>query len=178
MKEFIGREFFLLIPVIYFLVVMSFFYQTQCGIRHIIFIYPFMFILSGAIIKRLKTLYSKIIVTALGLFLVISVIRYWGNYFPYTNEFIRDKKTAWRYVGAGNLEFHQGGYFITDYFKKHPGTKWAPTEPAAGIFVIDTEDYLDIWNRHRYDWIRQYKPSGHVAFNYLLIEVKETDLPH
>ena len=94
LKEFIGKEFFLLIPVIYFLVVMSFFYQTQCGIRHIIFIYPFMLILSGAIINRLKTLYSKIIVTALSLFLVISLFRYWDNYFPYTNEFIADKKTA------------------------------------------------------------------------------------
>ncbi|MBK6938206.1 MAG: glycosyltransferase family 39 protein [Chitinophagaceae bacterium] len=46
-KVFIQKEFFLLAPVVYFLLMMSFFYQTQCGIRHIVFIYPFLFIVSG-----------------------------------------------------------------------------------------------------------------------------------
>ena len=40
-KNFMRNEFFLLAPIVYFLLLMSFLYKTQCGIRHIIFIYPY-----------------------------------------------------------------------------------------------------------------------------------------
>src|ERR1051326_412310 len=43
-KQFISKEFFLFAPVVYFLITLSFFYQTQTGLRHMIFIYPFLFI--------------------------------------------------------------------------------------------------------------------------------------
>jgi 4-amino-4-deoxy-L-arabinose transferase-like glycosyltransferase len=170
-REFIEKEFFLLAPVVYFLVVMSFFYKTQCGIRHIIFIYPFLFILSGIIISRIRRQGSKWLVGLLGVFLLISVVRYWKNYYPYTNEFIGDKSKAYRFVGASNLEFGQGWEFYKKHLAKHPEIKFAPREPAAGIFLIDAERYLDIWNRHEYDWIRKYEPVDHVAYNFLLIKV-------
>jgi hypothetical protein len=175
-KTLIAHEFFLFTPVVYFLVLMSFFYQTQCGLRHIIFIYPFLFILAGAVIVKLKRPLNKIVFGLLLVWLMVSVFRYWGNYYPYTNEFIPVKKSAFNIVGAANLEFHQGYYFATDYMKRHPAVNWAPKVPMTGKFIISTEDYEDVWNRHEYDWIRNMKPSGHVAFNYLLIEVKENDL--
>ena len=50
-KKFIQHEFFLFAPVVYFLLLMSFLYNTQCGIRHIIFIYPLLFIFCGIIIS-------------------------------------------------------------------------------------------------------------------------------
>ena len=176
LKKFIQNELFLLIPVLYFLVVFSFFYKTQCGIRHIIFIYPFLFIATGGLIPLLKNIFSKTAVTVLSIFLVVSVLRYWKNYYPYTNEFIPDKKMAYNYVGAGNLEFLQGSFFLRDYLKKHPDVKPVTEEPQTGTFIINTEDYLDIWNRHSYDWISHIKPSGQVAYNWLLITVEENDL--
>lgn len=175
-KTFVAHEFFLLAPVVYFLVLMSFFYQTQCGLRHIIFIYPFLFILAGAVIVKLKRALNRIVIGLLLVWLMFSVFRYWGNYYPYTNEFIPVKKNAVNVVGSANLEFHQGYYFATDYMDKHPGVIWAPKEHAVGKFIISTEDYEDVWNRHEYDWIRSIEPSGHVAYNYLLIEVTENDL--
>ena len=57
-KDFIANEFFLLAPIVYFLVLMSFFYQAQCGIRHIIFIYPFIFICSGALSRVFANKFS------------------------------------------------------------------------------------------------------------------------
>jgi hypothetical protein len=172
-REFISKEFFLLAPVFYFLVIMSFFYQTQCGIRHIIFIYPFLFILSGAIIPALKTMWAKAALVLLSVFLIVSVFRYWRNYYPYTNEFIGDKKMAYRYVGAANLEFGQGGIFLSKYLAKHPEINWAPQQPAVGTFILDPERYLDTWSRHEYDWIKGYKPTRHLFYNYLLFEIKQ-----
>lgn len=178
LKKFIEREFFLLLPVLYLLITLSFFYKTQCGIRHIIFVFPFIFILSSAIIPLAKNRLSKIAITGLSIFLLVSVLRYWRNYYPYTNEFISDKKMAYSYVGASNLEFLQGNYFYRAYLQKHPEVQWVTSQPSTGIFLINVEDYLDIWNRHKYDWITNLKPCGVVAYSGLLIKVEPKDLPH
>lgn len=170
------NEFFLLLPVAYFLVTMSFFYKTQCGIRHMIFIYPFLFVLSAGIIPRVRSSFQKSAVAGLGIFLIVSVARYWGNYYPYTNEFIADKKMAYNYVGASNLEFQQGQIFCDKFLAEHPRVSRATAYPKPGLFLINTADYLDIWNRHTFDWISKIKPSRHVAYNWLLIEVDENDL--
>jgi hypothetical protein len=175
-SRFFTREFFLLAPVVYFLLLMSFFYQTQCGIRHLVFIYPFIFILAAGLVPYLKTTVSKLFFAATCLFLVISVFRYWNNYYPYTNEFILDKKMAYTKVGAGNLEFHQAYYFAKHYMEEHPEVEFVPEQPKTGRFLIDTEQYLDVWNRHKYDWITSIKPIGHVAYSYLLIQVDSADI--
>ena len=154
----------------------SFLYKTQCGIRHVIFIYPFLFIAAGGIIAAIKNLPQKAAITFASIFLVISVMRYWVNYYPYTNEFIVDKKMAYQYVGAANLEFSQGKYFLYGYLKNNPEVQIAPTTPQPGTFIINTEDYLDIWNLHKYDWINRIKPSGQVAYNWLLVTVEKKDI--
>ncbi|MEQ1799910.1 MAG: hypothetical protein ABL872_18280, partial [Lacibacter sp.] len=173
---FIKNHFFLIIPVLYFLVILSFFYQTQCGIRHIIFIYPFFFILSGSVIANAKFLFQKALVFFASIFLIISVMKYYNNYYPYTNELIEDKTTANEYVGASNLNFGHGNLFYKKYMREHKDVKWVTERPEVGIFLITVDDYMDIWNKHQYDWITSFKPIGHVAHSALLIRVTEKDI--
>jgi hypothetical protein len=173
---FFKNEFFLMAPVLYFILYMSFFYKTQIGIRQIIFIFPFLYILCGILIRYLRGLYMKITVLVLSLFLSISTLRYWKNYIPYTNELISDKKLAYRYVGCSNLQFGQSLNFYTDYLQLHPEVKYAPEIPATGTFLIELDDYMDIWNLHKYDWISRIGPTGEVACNGLLITVGKEDL--
>lgn len=168
---FIRNEFFLLFPVVYFLVLMSFLYKTQCGIRHIIFIFPFLFILSSSLIPYARAFLSKAVVAFLSVYLVATVLMYWRNYYPYTNELIIDKKMAYSYVGASNLEFSQGKFFFDDYLQHHPGVRRITRMPQTGTFLLNSADYLDIWNRGWYEWIRPIKPAGQVAYNGLLITV-------
>ena len=178
LKNFIEKEFFLLFPIIYFLMVFSFFYKTQCGLRHIVFIYPLLFIMSSAIIPFAKNNFQKISIVLLSVYLLVSVFFYWRNYYPYTNEFVPDKKMAFAYVGAGNLDFQQGNYFFQSYLQKHPEVHWVTEKPATGLFLIKVDDYLDIWNRHKYDWITGIRPSGVVAHSALLVTVDASDLLH
>jgi len=112
----------------------------------------------------------------LSLYLVISVSYYWRNYYPYTNELIINKALAYKIVGSTNIEFHQGAIFAADFLNKHPEVKWVESVPDTGNFIIRLDDYLDVWNLHRYDWISSVKPYGHVAFNYLLIHVENPDI--
>ncbi|TDH17930.1 phospholipid carrier-dependent glycosyltransferase [Segetibacter sp. 3557_3] len=173
---FMKKEFFLLMPVFYFLFLFSFLYNTQCGLRHLVFIFPLLFILSALVVTITKTTVGKVAVVSSGIYLVISVLLYWRNYYPYTNELISQKQNAYAYVGAANLEFKQAKYFFNDYLEKHPGVKPAPLKPRQGTFLVTSDDYLDVWNRNDYNWIQRYKPFGHVAFNGLLIKVSAHDL--
>jgi hypothetical protein len=177
-KDFMHGEFFLTIPVLYFLLVLSFFYKTQCGLRHIIFIYPFLFIFSSRLILFATSTLSKISIISPLIFLVLSVFTYWKNYYPYTNEFIHDKKMAYAIVGSANLDFLQGNYFYQHYLDKHPEVHWVSEKPQAGVFLINVEDYMDVWNRHKYDWITHIKPFGQVAYSGLLIKVNKADFPN
>ena len=80
-REFCRREFFLVTPVLYYLLVFSFSYKTQCGVRHIIFILPLLFLFSSSLISFVHTFYQKAFIGLLAIFLVVSVLRYWRNYF-------------------------------------------------------------------------------------------------
>lgn len=163
--------FFLLVPVSYYLILFSFSYNTQCGLRHLIFIYPFLFIFSSQVLLQLRSVAGKIAVAVLSVWAVASVLTYWKNYYPYTNELILNKAAAYQTVGAANLEFLQGGNFLKAYLQQHPNVKVAPKTPRQGTFAISLREYMDVWNQHEYDWISQYKPVGHIAYTYLLVKV-------
>ena len=175
-KQFFASEFFLLLPVAFYVCYMSFMYKCQVGIRQLIFIYPLCYILCGTIMLHIHTLKRKILLVGLSLYLLVSVLIYWRNYYPYTNEFIWDKKMAYSFVGASNLEFHQGGKFFAQYLLTHPDIKIPTLKPETGTFLINTNDFLDVWNLHRFDWLSKIKPSGQVAYNGLLVTVSENDL--
>jgi hypothetical protein len=87
-----------------------------------------------------------------------------------------NKSMAYKTVGSTNLEFNQGVFFAEDLIKKNPEIKWVGIILDTGNFIIRVDDYLDVWSRHRYDWISSIRPYGHVAFNYLLIHVGIPDL--
>ncbi len=175
-NQFIKNEFFLTAPILYFLILLSFFYKSQAGIRHIIFIYPLIFIFCGIIIKYARGKKDKGLLLILGLLLLMSVGQYFNNYHPYTNEFIGHKKNAYQYVGAGNINLGQAGYFIQDYLKEHPEVRYAPKEPKAGKFIISVDNYLDTWNTGEYQWLRKLKPVADVHYSYLLFEVQSKDI--
>jgi hypothetical protein len=112
----------------------------------------------------------------LSLWLVISVGRYFNNYYPYTNEFVGPKKNAYKYVGASNLNFDQATYLVKDYLKRHPEVKPAPQDPQPGKFILVVDRYLDTWNTGKYQWLRKLKPVAEVHFSYLLFDVQPEDL--
>jgi 4-amino-4-deoxy-L-arabinose transferase-like glycosyltransferase len=174
-REFSRRELFLLLPAVYYLLVFSFSYNTQCGLRHVIFILPLLYLFASSLISLVHRVYQKAFVGILAIFLVFSVLRYWRNYYPYTNEFIMKKELAYTYVGASNLEFQQGRFIADRYLARHPEVRMAGEGSLIGKVLINTADYLDIWNRHQFDRLRKYKPVAHVGYNWLLIDAPPED---
>lgn len=174
-RKFFKNEWLLYGTFFYFLAYFSFFYKTQIGIRHIIFLYPIMFILSVSFISSIRSVFQKNLLVILLLLQAVSVLTYSTNYYPYTNEFIIDKKKAYSKVGAANLDFGQGKYFANSFLRNNPEVSFPKETPQNGVFLVSPSDYMDIWNLKKYSWLQSYKPFGHVAYNWLLIKV--TDLP-
>jgi 4-amino-4-deoxy-L-arabinose transferase-like glycosyltransferase len=52
-SSFLHREIFLVIPALYYIVYMSFFYSTQVGIRHIMIIFPLFFVFAGFLFQKI-----------------------------------------------------------------------------------------------------------------------------
>lgn len=171
-----NNEAYLLLPVIYFFIVLDFFYKTQVGIRHIIFIYPLLYVFMGIVIKYLRYVWQQISVVALSCWYMISVLSYFGNYIPYTNEFILDKKMAYLKVGGFNLVFGMAPHLLNAYLSSHPDVFMATPVPRPGRQVIFMNDFLDVWNRHEFDWLKPFKPVGHIAHYYLIFDIKPGDI--
>jgi hypothetical protein len=155
---------------------MDFLYKTQAGVRQIIFIYPLLFVFCGILFRYIHARWEKRTLIFLSCGYLVSVLSYFGNYIPYTNEFIPDKKMAYRKVGAANLVFGQGLYFLGDYLRSHPGLTVAASMPRSGRQVISIDDFLDVWNEHHYDWISSFRPVGHIAHCYLIFDISPQDL--
>jgi 4-amino-4-deoxy-L-arabinose transferase-like glycosyltransferase len=177
-KSFWENELVLLFPVIWFLIFFSFFVNTQSGMRHILIIYPLLYILLGriAIIEWNK----KFIGWYAGVFVVCSVATFYSffpNFISYTNELLWNKKNVYRIMADSNIDFGQGGYWLTRYLKENPNVKMPEVKPAAGTFIIGVNEFLDLNDKHQCEWLtKNFKPVNHLRHCFLIFEVSETEL--
>ena len=178
------NEFLLIFPVFYFLTYFSIGLNIQGGIRFVLMIFPLLFVLCGRLgIERfentgvvfLKWL-NRAGIVALA-WLLLSFYYYWPNLPPYSNEFILDKKMAYRVMGDSNLDNGQANYFLDDFLSKHGEYKAAPLQPTAGKFYIGVNELLDLYDEGKYGWLLgNFSPAAHVAHSYLVFDVNKEQL--
>ena len=171
--RFLKHDLFFLLPVVYYFIYLSFFYTAQIGVRHIIIIYPLLFIFSGNIIKQFfENRKQAFLILLLG-WQAISVLLYFPHFLPYTNEFIINKKNAYKKIADSNLCYGEGKKFLSAYLEKHKDISYAPDSPQAGKFVVEVNDYLDLTQvpSTKYIWMRGLKPVEHIHSEYLVFDI-------
>jgi hypothetical protein len=177
-NAFFRNEIFLLLPIGYYLIYMSCFYSTQLGIRHLLIIFPLLFIFSGKVISQvLPGKWRWIIFISVG-YQAISVFSYFPHFLPYTNEFILNKKMAYKKIADSNLCYGEGGKFLKQYLVTHPGVIYLPRKPTLGTAILEVNEMLnlDIASVHKYDWARHLTPIDHIHSQYLIFNVKKESL--
>jgi hypothetical protein len=177
-SRFTRNDLFLLLPVVYFLVYMNFFYKTQLGIRHIMVIFPFLFLLAAYLVKWLFETNRKLILYALMIYAFVSVFSYFPHFLPYTNEFLWNKKLVYRKISDTNITYGEGKKFLDNWMKKNPGAVFQPDSPVTGKVVIDGGylNNLHIQAMHKFDWIRSLEPVDHIHSQYLVFDVSQNSL--
>jgi len=162
---------FLLGLIFYFLIVMGFQNNVQIGIRHVLMVYPLLYVLAGFITtlpvfqKRLK-LYTALIV----IYSLATYYLFFPNLVSYSNELIPVKRNAYKIMADSNLDYGQGHIAAGKYLEKHQDIKVADTISAKGKFILGVNDYLDLRGDHKYSWLSSFKPVGHVNHCYLLFD--------
>jgi len=168
------KEIFLLVPVVYYGIYMSFFYSTQIGVRHLLIILPFLFVFSGFFLKTALESSYKWIMSLLLIWQFISVALYFPHFLPYTNEFILDKKNAYKKIADTNLSYREGRKWLDQYMDQHKAAVFEPKTPMSGTVIVDINNYLGLQDNSvegRYDWLMPYEPVGHIHSQYLIFEI-------
>jgi len=171
--SFLKNEMYLIVPALYYLIYLDFFYSTQLGIRHIMIILPLLYIYIGFFVQQIKTNAARYIGCGLIVYQLISVGLYFPHFLPYTNELITDKKMAYKKIADSNLCYGEGGKYLLQYLQTHPEAKYLPPVISPGIIVMEVNEMvnLNIATMGKYDWVRGLTPSGHIQSQYLVFDI-------
>ena len=131
-KIFLNKEIFLLVPILYFLFYLSLFYNTQVGIRHIIFIFPLLFVHSGSVINLIIKKKKEIILFLASGWQFISVALFFPHFLPYTNELIINKKYAYKKLADSNICYGEGKKYLHQFLEANKTAVYLPDKPQAG----------------------------------------------
>ena len=175
--SFFRNEFYLLLPVVFYLIYLDFFYATQIGIRHIIIILPSLFIFSGVFYSWLQAKGKKWFILLFLAYQFISVALYFPHFLPYTNEFIMDKKMVFKKLGDTNLDFWEGQNFLKSYLEKNKDAIFAPDSIIAGKIVLDANRLLGLnfggsgEYQFKFIWAKDLIPVDHIHSQYLIYDI-------
>jgi hypothetical protein len=136
-------------------------------------VYPLLYVLAGFIttVNWFKKK-EKILIPLLAVYSLAGFYFYYPNLISYSNEFIVNKKNAYKIMADSNLDFGQSQDYLQQYLKEHPEVKIVPKTPAKGKFAIGINDYLGLTNKNEYRWASTLKPVDHINHCYLVLENK------
>ena len=139
-------------------------------------ILPLMQVFSGLFFKRLIDKNRMMVIAAVAFYSMATFYHFFPYLIPYTNEFIAEKKMAYKKMADSNLDYHQSSGLLNKYIEEGKAV-YAPDHPAAGIFIIDVADLLGVKQEKDYSWLRDnYRPSDHLAFTYLIFDISNESL--
>ena len=173
---FVRNEMYLLIPAAYYLLYMSFFYSTQIGIRHLLIIFPLLFVFTGYAFSLFTSKRAVVFRNLLLLWQMISVGLYFPHFLPYTNEFILNKKYAYRKIADTNLCYGEGYTYLQKWMDKNPSAKYLPRQIESGTIVMEVNEMLDldIQTQGKFNWARELDPKDHIQSQYLIFEISDS----
>ena len=114
-------EYLLIIPPIIYLV-FAMISKADLGIRHILPIFPFLFVFiakSTNILEFTKLIWLKIIIVISIVWYLISALVSFPNYLAYFNEFVSGPKGGYKILADSNLDWGQDIYRLKDYLTNH-----------------------------------------------------------
>lgn len=196
-KRNMEKELFLILPILVFFIFFSFFTKKVLGLRYILPVYPFIFILGGNLIN-LKSRIFKIIILVLSIFYIISSIAIYPHYLAYFNEAVAGKGD--KYLIDSNLDWAQNHFLVEKYLQNPennvsdlkmnlfyyfqfsnynlPPHENIPCRPVNGTLIISTTmlqglfEYNLPHEQNCYSWLRKYKPIDKIGKSIFVYKIE------
>jgi len=181
-KTFLKNEVFMLLPVLFYMIYFNFFYNAQIGIRYYLVIFPLLYVFSGCLFINWAafSVKQKMSTFALALYLIGSVASYYPFYLSYFNEFVWDRKYAYKYLADSNLDWMQGQYYLDNYMDTHPNAILLPSKPRSGVIIVPADFLVGVRPKtdpKLYKWLRDnFQPEGTIAYEYLIFDISPQEL--
>jgi len=115
-----NRLIFLIVPIIILFLYFSFINKIFIGLRYILPIYPFIFVMIGGIFGVLwRNIYSKLITIVLCIWLLVGSFMIFPHYLSYFNEFIGGPDKGHKYLADSNIDWGQDLKLLKGYIDKN-----------------------------------------------------------
>ncbi len=149
--------------------------RINLGIRHILFVIPFICLISAraASIERLK----YVIVAAVA-FLIVSCVLAYPYYLGYYNEVV-GVKNGYRHLADSDTDWGQGEKFAEWYVASRDNMVYVNPgcSPVAGTVLVSVNNYVGLFKSREqcYSWLYNYDRIDVIAGSWLLFEVENAD---
>lgn len=179
-KSFIEQYMFLLVPVIFYFIVLTFFNQFKSGLRHLLLVFPLLYIGLGYLFQQVyKARFTyKIVTCAAIVYTFITVVVYYPYIIPYTNEFITNKKRVYRKIWDSSIDYGQSDSSVKRFVVMHSEYKRASAVPDTGKYAVLMGEMVNTYlrNSNPYKWYQAMEPVGKYRYTILLFDIRKEDL--
>jgi hypothetical protein len=173
------EEIFLLVPILVYWTYFNFFYNTQIGIRYVLPVFALATIFCGRFLVDPESKLRRYAAVILVVWAAASTLSYYPHFISYFNEFVPDRKLAYRYLADSNLDWRGNEWYLDQYIRRHPRAIVDPRKPQAGRIIVPVNALVGV-NRspEEYRWLREhFTPVDHIAYSYLVYHVPKEMLP-
>jgi hypothetical protein len=180
LTSFSQQYLFLLLPVIFYFIVLTFFNPFKSGLRHLLLILPLSYIGLGYLFQQVvkaKAVYKVLTGTAIA-YPIISLAVYYPYIIPYTNEFVSNKKMVYRKIWDSSIDYGQSDSSIKKFVAEHPEYKRASAVPDTGKYAVLMGEMVNTYlrNANPYKWYQAFEPNGQYRYVVLLFDIRKEDL--
>lgn len=179
--DLIAGEGLLLAAAVMLVVWLSFFNKAQIGIRHILPALAIETIIAGAAFSNVsqKSRPQKAVLGVLVLWLLASVASYYPQMIPYMNEWVHDRRYAYKIMADSSLDWGQEDAMVDAYLHQNPDVLLDPPRHVAGRILVRVNRLtgVDRWTPSAAYLDKQYRPVAMVGYAHLLFEVPPGDVP-
>ena len=173
------EEIFLLVPILFYWVYFNFFFNAQIGIRHVLPVFALATIFCGRFLAAPESKLRRYAAVILVAWVAASALSYYPHFISYFNEFVPDRKLAYRHLADSNLDWRGNEWYLKEYISRHPGVIVDPRKPHAGRIVVPVNALVGVnRNPEEYRWLRErFTPVDHIAYSFLVYDVPDESLP-
>lgn len=179
-KNFFTNDVFLLAPMLFFFLYFNLMFSINTGIRYYLVLFPLLYVFCGSVFKNWDnfTKLQKNISFGLGAYLCISMLAYFPTYMPYFNEFLVDKKQAYKILADSNIDYGQSENALKEFLAAHPEAHYNPSAPTAGLIVMSVNDLVGVFGKPQdFTWLREnFEPDDLIDRTYLVYHIQPAEL--
>lgn len=186
---------FLLLPVFIYMFLITAFNKAQIGIRHAIFIFPFIMVSAAVLINFIKEKIGGKPAIILSLILIsfqgITAVKTFPDYISFTNGLLFKPQNAYMHISDSNLDWGQNVKKLVKYLKSNgnpeikthmyyqnslvstgyknytPVTEEMINESLKGILVVDVQKYNLFPGSLK--WLKENRRPDKIIGNSILI---------